>query len=155
MLLWEYHKTIFFRFSWCSFSVHEKVRSSHQRCSIEIGVFKNFTKFTGKHLCQGLFLNKVAGACNFIKSEALTQVFSCEFYQILRTLFLQNTSGQLLLKNASSKVKVNLVTWFFMRLSTGQILAGSGRPNSANFTLILVFSLSLPLAYKGCCLSSA
>ena len=24
-------------------------------------VFKNFAKFTGKHLCQGLFFNKVAG----------------------------------------------------------------------------------------------
>ena len=36
-------------------------RSSHQRCSIEKGVLKNFTKFTGKHLCQSLFFNKVAG----------------------------------------------------------------------------------------------
>ena len=25
------------------------------------GVFKNSTKFTGKHLCQSLFFNKVAG----------------------------------------------------------------------------------------------
>ena len=25
------------------------------------GVLGNFTKFTGKHLCQSLFLNKVAG----------------------------------------------------------------------------------------------
>ena len=24
-------------------------------------VLRNFTKFTGKHLCQSLFLNKVAG----------------------------------------------------------------------------------------------
>ena len=24
-------------------------------------VFRNFSKFTGKHLCQGLFFNKVAG----------------------------------------------------------------------------------------------
>ena len=27
-------------------------RSSHQRCSIEVDVHKNFTKFTRKHLCQ-------------------------------------------------------------------------------------------------------
>ena len=39
----------------------KKNRSSHQRYSIKKGVFKNFTKFTGKHLCQSLFLNKVAG----------------------------------------------------------------------------------------------
>ena len=37
------------------------VRSSHQRCSIKIGVLKFFSKFTGKHLCQSLFLNKVSG----------------------------------------------------------------------------------------------
>ena len=36
-------------------------RSSHQRCSVRKGVLRNFTKFTGKHLCQSLFFNKVAG----------------------------------------------------------------------------------------------
>ena len=36
-------------------------RSSHQRCFIIKGVLRNFAKFTGKHLCQSLFLNKVAG----------------------------------------------------------------------------------------------
>ena len=35
-------------------------RSSYQRCSVEIGVLRNFVKFTGKHLCQRLFFNKVA-----------------------------------------------------------------------------------------------
>ena len=37
------------------------IRSSHQRCSLRKGVLRNFTKFTGKHLCLGLFFNKVAG----------------------------------------------------------------------------------------------
>ena len=32
-----------------------------QRCSVKTGVYENFTKFTGKHLCQSLFFNKVAG----------------------------------------------------------------------------------------------
>ena len=36
-------------------------RSSHQRCSIEIDVLRNFRQFTGKHLCQSLLFNKVAG----------------------------------------------------------------------------------------------
>ena len=36
-------------------------RSSHRRCSVKKGVLKNFTKFTGKHLCQSLFFNKVPG----------------------------------------------------------------------------------------------
>ena len=33
--------------------------SSHQRCSIKIGILKNFAKFARKHLCQSLFFNKV------------------------------------------------------------------------------------------------
>ena len=32
-----------------------------QRCSVKKGVLKNFAKITGKHLCQSLFYNKVAG----------------------------------------------------------------------------------------------
>ena len=39
----------------------------------------------------------MAEACNFIKKETLAQVFSCEFYEFLRTPFLQNISGRLLL----------------------------------------------------------
>ena len=35
------------------------VGSSHRRCSIKKGVLKNFSKLTGKHLCQSLFFNKV------------------------------------------------------------------------------------------------
>ena len=36
-------------------------RSSHQKCSIKQRVLINLTKFTGKHLWQSLFYNKVAG----------------------------------------------------------------------------------------------
>ena len=51
-------------------------RSSHQRCSIKIGVLKNFTKFTGKHLCQSLFFNKVAGLyATLLKRDSGTGVF--------------------------------------------------------------------------------
>ena len=74
-------------------------RSCHRRCSIKKGFLRNFAKFTGKHLLQSLFFNKVVGlqVCNFIKKEALAQMFSCEFCKFLRTPLLQNTSGQLLL----------------------------------------------------------
>ena len=37
------------------------IRSSHWKCSVRKGVLINFVKFTGKHLCQSLFFNKVAG----------------------------------------------------------------------------------------------
>ena len=63
-------------------------RSSHQRCSVKKGAFRNFPKFTGKHLCQSLFFNKVAGgAFHFIKKEALAQVFSCELCEFSKNNF--------------------------------------------------------------------
>ena len=42
-------------------------------------VLTNFAKLTGKHLCQNLFLSKVAG---LIKKETVIQVFFCEFCEI-------------------------------------------------------------------------
>ena len=36
-------------------------RSNRQEMFCKKGVLRNFTKFTGIHLCQGLFFNKVAG----------------------------------------------------------------------------------------------
>ena len=42
--------------------------SSRPKVFCKNSVLRNFTKFTGKQLCQSLFLNKVAGleACDFI-----------------------------------------------------------------------------------------
>ena len=37
------------------------MKCSKRKISQFILAFKNFAKFTGKHLCQSLFLNKVAG----------------------------------------------------------------------------------------------
>ena len=54
-----------------------KMRSSHQRSFMKKGVLRNFTKLTGKHLCQSL----KSEICNFIKKETLAQVFSCEILQ--------------------------------------------------------------------------
>ena len=48
------------------------LRSNHRRCSVKI-VLRTFAKFTGKHLCQSLFFNKVAG-CH-IKKDSSTGVF--------------------------------------------------------------------------------
>ena len=36
-------------------------RSSHPKVFCRKGVLENFAKFTGKHLCQSLFSNKVPG----------------------------------------------------------------------------------------------
>ena len=51
-------------------------RSSHRGCSVKKGVLRNFAKFTGKHLCQSLFSNKVAGALQlYLKRYSGTGVF--------------------------------------------------------------------------------
>ena len=39
-------------------------------------------------------------SCNFIEKETLAQALSCEFYEISKNTFLQNTSGLLFLNGA-------------------------------------------------------
>ena len=41
--------------------IRSKGRSSRTEVFCEKGFLGNLTKFTGKHLCQSLFFNKVAG----------------------------------------------------------------------------------------------
>ena len=74
-------------------------RSSRPEVFCKKGVLKSFAKFTGKHLCQGLFFNKVASAaCNFIKKETLAQVyFALNFVKFLRTPFFREHLWWLLL----------------------------------------------------------
>ena len=71
-------------------------RSSHQRYSIKL---KNFAKFTGKHLYQSLFFNKVEdlSPATLLKQRLWHRCFPVNFRKFLRTPFLQNTSGRLLL----------------------------------------------------------
>ena len=68
-------------------------RSSHRRCSVRKGVLRNFTKFTGKHLCQSLFLNGVARPATILKKGLWHRCFPVNFVKLLRTPFLQSTSG--------------------------------------------------------------
>ena len=104
-------------------------RGSHRRYSVKKGVFINFAKFTGKHRCQSLFLNKVAGlrpqACNFIKKETLAQLFSYEFCEIYKNTFYYRTplvvaSGVLInfaiLEPFSNKVAGLFLTDYLWRL---------------------------------------
>ena len=54
----------------------ERLRSSRSDVFCKKSVLRNFTKFTGQHLCQNLCFH------NFIIIETLAQVFSCEFCKI-------------------------------------------------------------------------
>ena len=73
---------VFTLFSW--------YRSSRPEVFCKKCVLKNFTKFSGKHLCQSLFFNKVADL-RPIKEETLAQMFSYEFWEILKnTIFTEH-----------------------------------------------------------------
>ena len=50
-------------------------RSSRMSCSLTKGVLRNFAKFLGKHLCQILFFNKVAGLGTLFLSDFQFQPF--------------------------------------------------------------------------------
>ena len=81
------------------------------------GVLRNFTKFTRKDLCQGLFFNKVAGLrpATFLITRLWHRCFLVNFPKFLITPFLQNTSGRLLL---NLKLNIRKKKWllnFFNR----------------------------------------
>ena len=89
-------------------------------------VFKDFVKLTGKNLLVFLFLQ----ACNVIKKETPSQVFSCEFGEIFKNIFLIEHLRWLLLPNLKPldslrqlcKWISKLVTVYF--ISTFLILVG-------------------------------
>ena len=53
---------------------------------------RNFRKFTGKHLCQILFFNKVAGLSPAIllKTSLWHRCFPVNFTKFLKTVFTEN-----------------------------------------------------------------
>ena len=82
-LCWLSAKVIFVGSSYC--------RSSHPEVFCK-KVFLEFCKFTGKHLCQSLYFNKVAGL------RLWHSCFSVKFAKFLRTLFLTEHLQWLLLR---------------------------------------------------------
>ena len=94
----------------------KKNRSSHQRCSIRKGVLRNFSKFTGKHLCQSLFFNKVAGLrpATLLKKRLWHRCFPVNFEKFLRTPFVQNTSGGCFWKKKDFKKECFNTFYLFM-----------------------------------------
>ena len=76
-----------------------KWRSSHWGCSIIKCALINFAKFARKYLCQSLFFIKVAGIkpATLLKKRLWQRRFPVNFAKFLRTPFLKNISGRLLL----------------------------------------------------------
>ena len=84
-----YLNKIYFCFAKIKFSKHTLYKQKQPpEVFYKKSVLRDFTKFTGKHLCQSLSFNKVAGlsSATFLKKR-LAQVFSCEFYEIFKNNF--------------------------------------------------------------------
>ena len=84
------------------FSCYIKKQSPDVFC--EKGVLRNYTKFTGKQLCQSLFLNKVAGLkpTTLLKKRLWHRSFPVTFVKFLRTfwrllLYIADFPGQQIL----------------------------------------------------------
>ena len=60
------------------------------RCSATKNIFENFAKFTGKHLGQSFFFNKVAGLrpATLVKRRLWHRFFPVNFAKFLRTPFI-------------------------------------------------------------------
>ena len=76
-------------------NLKKPVRSSRSEVFCKRDALRNFAKFTGKHLRQSLFLNKVAiiltlifsWPATLLKKETLAQVLPCEFCEIFKNTF--------------------------------------------------------------------
>ena len=78
---------------------HRMQKYNHWRCSVRKGILRNFTKFTGKYLCYRIYFHKVAGLrpATSLNKWLSHKCFPVNFARFLRTPFLENTSGWLLL----------------------------------------------------------
>ena len=74
-------------------------RSSHWGCSFEKSVLKDLIKFTGKHPCQSLFFNTVAGLrpATLFQKRLWHRCFPVNFQTFLKTRILKNICEQFLL----------------------------------------------------------
>ena len=66
------------------------IRSSRPEVFCKKVVLRNFAKCTGKHLCQSLFLNKVAGLrlATLLKKRVWHRCYPVNFMKFLRTTFI-------------------------------------------------------------------
>ena len=105
-------------------TIQMTTRSSHQRCSARKGVLRNFSKFTGKHLCQVLFYNKVAGPepATLLKMRLWHRCFPINFAKFLRTPFHRTP-----LNDCSSTIQ------HFLAENTSKVLNGQQQNKGVTF----------------------
>ena len=61
-------------------NVFNNIQKQPPRVSMQKSVLRNFTKFTGKNLCQSLFFNKVANLLKMIKhTQTIRRLFPATY----------------------------------------------------------------------------
>ena len=76
--------------------VYFQIVNSHSQTFFKTGVLKSFLKLTGKYLCRSLSLITLRRA-DFFKTRLRHSCFIASFISFLKTTFLQNNFGRLLL----------------------------------------------------------
>ena len=86
----------------CLVDLTLREKSSRSEVFSKKVVLRNFAKFTGKHLCQLLFFNKVVGMrpATLLKKRLWHSCFPANFTKFLRTPFLTEHLWWLLLERA-------------------------------------------------------
>ena len=116
---------------------------SHPEVFCEKGVLRNFAKFTGKHLCQSLFLNKVVGLrpAALLKKRLWHKCFPANFAKYLRTPLLPKNHSRLLVERIT--VISNIFTKFWSTCAASPLLS---RAIHNEFKLTLSFYLKVHLS---------
>ena len=105
----------------CLEAWRKKARNNHQRCSMKNVVLQSFAKFRGKHLCQNLLFNKVAGL------RLWRRCFLVNLAKFLKTPVLQNTSWRPHLKTFTFR-KTNVYFISSYKFEVNDIIHRSSRP---------------------------
>ena len=96
-------KDVILELTMCNICVLTKTRNSLKRPGNDLQRTRNDLKRSTTSQAQPTTI------WIYLKKEALTQVFSCEFCKISKNTFLQNTSGRLLLNIGQSVLLSNTV----------------------------------------------
>ena len=129
-------------------------RSSYRSCSITKDVFRNFAKFTAKHLCQSFFFNKVAGLspATLLKKKLWHRCFPVNFAKFRSGCFWSSPSQSYTFTNSLFKrfpIFARSLCWsrkfkrdkrYLRRLHTGIYDSLTDLPNIKNHVTLFLFS---------------
>ena len=126
------------------FEVSEAVvqRSSRLEVFCAKGVLKDFAKFTGKHLCQGLFLKAAdLRPVTLLKKSLWHRCFPADFAKFLRATFFTEQIHRLLLKFISNHTKE-------MVYVNTNLMGNQPWSKNKHFLLFLILMLKKPLFFN-------